>query len=116
MIDAYPSTQPVPLGTTVVLVCRVVGVPEEDSPPSYQWICLNGDCTSDIDVSRIQDANSVSVNVLGQNDEGQYSCTVSGVTATYSMSVTSRYSAHTYILVSCSKHKFTSPEFSEPVQ
>ena len=69
---------------------------EEDPSASYQWSCPNRDCTSNIDVSRIKDGNSVSVNVLGRNDEGQYSCTVSGVTATYSMSVTGRYSAHTY--------------------
>ena len=30
--------QPVPLGTTVVLVCRVVGVSEEDSSINYCWI------------------------------------------------------------------------------
>ena len=81
-IDAYPSNQPVPLGTTVVLVCRVFGVPEESSLASYQWSCPNGACdistgTGGPPRSRIVSGNTLTVNVVSKSDSGEYRCIVS---------------------------------------
>ena len=94
-IDAYPSTQPVPLGTTVVLVCRVVGVPEESSSASYEWSCPNGDCdistgTRGSPRSRIVSGNTLTVNVVSKSDSGKYRCIVSegGNTKTSSHNMT----------------------------
>ena len=94
-IDAYPSTQPVPLGTTVVLVCRVVGSTKENSSASYQWSCPNGACgisrgTSVPPRSRIVSGNTLTVNVVSKSDSGEYRCTVSegGTTKTSSFDMT----------------------------
>jgi hypothetical protein len=77
-IDAYPSTQPIPLGTAVVLECRIVG---ESSTVSYQWSCPNGACgiSSESRVtprSRIVNSNTLTVNVVSESDGGEYRCAV----------------------------------------
>ena len=107
-IDAYPSTQPVPLGTTVVLVCRVVGMSEEDSSTRYQWSCPNGACdisrgTQGSPRSRIVSGNTLTVNVVSKSDSGEYRCTVSegGTTKTssYDMTVSGECCANISLLI-----------------
>ena len=91
-IAAYPSTQPIPLGTAVVLECRVVG---ESSTVSYRWSCPNGACgvSSESRVtprSRIVNSNTLTVNVVSESDGGEYRCTVTegGNTLTHSYNMT----------------------------
>ena len=93
-IDAYPSTQPVPLGTTVVLVCRVGSI-QDNSSASYEWSCPNSDCdistgTRGTPRSRIVSGNTLTVNVVSKSDRGEYRCTVSegGTTQTSSYDMT----------------------------
>ena len=43
VLDAYPNTAMMELGSTLVLVCRVVGVPST-TVLSYQWTCPGGSC------------------------------------------------------------------------
>ena len=69
-------------GTTLILVCRVVGVPST-TVLSYQWTCPGGYCDAGaVDpewAARIQQGNILVVNVRTRvNDTGDYSCTVVG--------------------------------------
>ena len=98
VIDAYPNTTMVEQGTTLILVCRVVGVPST-SVLSYQWTCPGGYCDAGaVDpewAARIQQGNILVVNVRRANgDNGAYTCTVMANTqqvgtATYTLSVAS---------------------------
>ena len=85
MIDAYTPTSvlaspaTVPLGTTVVLVCRVGGV-ASGTQLSYTWTCPNGPC----DVGEGNNPNRKTygdrmvLNVLTSREEGMYTCLVTG--------------------------------------
>ena len=80
VIDAYPNTTMVEQGTTLVLVCRVVGVPST-TVPSYQWTCPGGSCYAGaVDpewAAKIQQGNILVVNVRRQDaDGGNYTCAV----------------------------------------
>ena len=80
VIDAYPNTTTVEQGTTLILVCRVVGVPST-TVLSYQWTCPGGYCDAGaVDpewAARIQQGNILVVNVRRANDDnGVYTCTV----------------------------------------
>ena len=79
VIDAYPNTATVEQGTTLVLVCRVVGVPST-TVLSYQWTCPGGCCDAGaVDrewAARIQQGNILVVNARNGNDNGAYTCTV----------------------------------------
>ena len=94
VIDAYPNTTTVEQGTTLILVCRVVGVPST-TVLSYQWTCPGGYCDAGaVDpewAARIQQGNILVVNVRRHDvDNGDYNCTVVGVgTVTYTLSVAS---------------------------
>ena len=78
VIDAYPNTI-VEQGTTLTLVCRVVGVPST-TVLSYQWTCPGGYCDAGaVDpewAARIQQGNILVVNVRNGSDNGDYTCTV----------------------------------------
>ena len=93
-IDAYPDTDTVEQGTTLVLVCRVVGV-SSTTVLSYQWTCPGGYCDAGaVDpewAARIQQGNILVVNVRTHvSDTGDYSCAV--VDGTNSQQVgTARY-------------------------
>ena len=82
VIDAYPNTAMVEQGTTLVLVCRVVGVPST-TVLSYQWTCPGGSCDAGaVDpewAARIQQGNILVVNVRNGSDSGDYTCTVVAV-------------------------------------
>ena len=83
LIDAYPSTSDVRQGTTVILVCRVVGAPSS-AVLRYEWTCAgqedNGRCDSRTppEVSKMyQIGNVLVVNVVRSKiDDGEYTCTV----------------------------------------
>ena len=83
VIDAYPNTATVQQGTTLILVCRVVGVPST-TVLSYEWTCPGEYCDAGgVDpewAARIQQDNILVVNVRRQNgdDHGMYTCTVQG--------------------------------------
>ena len=96
VIDAYPNTTTVEQGTTLILVCRIVGVPST-TVLSYQWTCSGGCDAGAVDpewAARIQQGNILVVNVRRANgDNGAYTCTVMnhtqqvGPAATYTLSV-----------------------------
>ena len=98
VIDAYPNTDTVEQGTTLVLVCRVVGVPST-TVLSYQWTCPGGSCDAGaVDpewAARIQRGNILVVNVRNDNDNGDYTCTITGngapLEVTYKLSIESEY-------------------------
>ena len=85
-------------GDTLILVCRVVGVPST-TVLSYQWTCPGGYCDAGVVdpewAARIQQGNILVVNVRRQvSDSGNYACTVlcnteQVGTAVYALSVTS---------------------------
>ena len=67
-------------GDTVILVCRVVGVPST-TVLSYEWTCPGGYCDAGgVDpewAARIQQGNILVVNVRRQSENnGVYNCTV----------------------------------------
>ena len=96
-VDAYPNTAEVEQGTTLVLVCRVVGVPST-TVLSYQWTCPGGSCDAGaVDpewAAKVQQGNILVVNVRNGNDGGNYTCAVQDSilkelgTANYSVAVT----------------------------
>ena len=79
VIDAYPNTATVEQGSTLILVCRVVGVPST-TVLSYQWTCPGGYCDAGgVDpewAARIQQDNILVVNVRNVSDRGDYNCNV----------------------------------------
>ena len=101
VIDAYPNTAMVEQGTTVVLVCRVVGVPST-TVLSYQWTCPGGSCDAGaVDpewAAKVQQGKILVVNVRNDNDNGDYTCTVPKdmgqmLTARYTLTVAGEYAA-----------------------
>ena len=79
-IDTYPNTTEVEQGTTVVLVCRVVGVPY-GSELTYSWTCASGrTCDNPSEPpehgSRRQYNNTVVVDIVHDGDSGDYQCSV----------------------------------------
>ena len=67
-------------GTTLILACRVVGVPST-AVLSYQWTCPGNYCDAGaVDpewAARIQQGNILVVNVRTHDDDnGNYTCTV----------------------------------------
>ena len=79
VLDACPNTATVKQGTTLVLVCRVVGVPST-TVLSYQWTCPGGSCDAGaVDpewAAKVQQGNILVVNVRRHDDGGGYNCTV----------------------------------------
>ena len=72
-IDGYThnttldSGETVQLGTTVILVCTVTGIPY-GVQTSYRWTCPHGTCNIG---SRI-----LKIPLISTSDEGNYTCTV----------------------------------------
>ena len=101
VIDAYPNTAVVEQGTTLVLVCRVVGVPST-TVLSYQWTCPGGSCDAGpVDpewAARIQQGNILVTNIRRQcvTNNDAYTCIVWDSTqevgrASYTLIVASEY-------------------------
>ena len=100
VIDGYTvdSTQssPVslPLGTALVLVCRVSGIPQRQI--KYNWTCPDGPCERPGYVGRkVVNDNILAVNITSDSDGGNYTCEVSrdetegGYSQNYTLLVTS---------------------------
>ena len=114
VIDAYPNTAMVEQGTTLVLVCRVVGVPST-TVLSYQWTCPGGSCDAGaVDpewAAKVQQGNILVVNVRNGNDGGNYTCTVMDSTTqlasgTHSVTVTSELCIVPWAMTGeCSKYR-----------
>ena len=111
VIDAYPNTTEVEQGTTLVLVCRVVGVPSTTVRMlSYEWTCPGGSCDAGaVDpewAAKVQQGNILVVNVRNDNDNGCYTCTVDVEDSTtrqvgvdvFTLSVASEYNYYVNIL------------------
>ena len=98
MIDGYThnstltSGDSVPLGTQIILVCRVVGLPYGTPVPlSYTWICPNGPCEIEGYYGRrVYNEHILVVNTTSLSDGGTYTCqvTATGQEATGSFTLT----------------------------
>ena len=82
MIDSYThnstlsSGDSVPLGTQLILVCRVVGLPY-GTPLSYTWTCPNGPCELEGYYGRkVYSEHILAVNTTSTSDGGTYTCQV----------------------------------------
>ena len=82
MVDGYThnstltSGDSVPLGTQIVLVCRVVGLPY-GTPLSYTWTCPNGPCEVEGYYGRkVYNEHILAVNTTSTSDRGTYTCQV----------------------------------------
>ena len=82
MIDGYrhnstlTSGNSVLLGSPLILVCQVVGLPY-GTPLSYTWTCPNGPCEVEGYYGRkIYNEHILAVNTTTTSDEGTYTCHV----------------------------------------
>lgn len=83
VIDGYSPkpyvdpTQPVPLNTTVILVCRVVSVPF-GRVLEYAWTCPGEECNigEGRHPNRKTLGDTIVVNVISFDDSGGYVCSV----------------------------------------
>ena len=80
VIDSYThnftSGCSVSLGTQLILVCRVVGLPY-GTPLSYTWTCPNGSCEVERYYGRkIYNEHILAVNTTSTSDGGTYTCQV----------------------------------------
>ena len=81
-IDGYThnsmltSGDSVPLGTQIILVCQVVGLPY-GTPLSYTWTCPNGPCEVEGYYGRkVYNEHILAVNTTSTSDGGTYTCQV----------------------------------------
>ena len=63
------------LGTTIILVCRVSGIPY-GIQINYQWICSNGPCEITGYAGRKINNNIIAINITSTSDGGTYTCNV----------------------------------------
>ena len=82
VIDGYThnstlmSGDSVPLGTQIILVCWVVGLPY-GTPLNYTWTCTNGPCEIEgYHGRKIYKEHILAVNTTSTSDEGTYTCQV----------------------------------------
>ena len=82
VIDGYThnsiltSGDSVPLGTQIILVCRVVGLPY-GTPLNYTWTCPNGTCEVEGYYGRkVYNEHILAVNTTSITDGGAYTCQV----------------------------------------
>ena len=97
VIDGYTSDSiltsgdSVPLGTQIIVVCRVAGLPY-GTPLSYTWTCPNGPCEVEGYYGRkVYNEHILTVNTTSTRDGGTYTCQVTatgGQEATGSFTVT----------------------------
>ena len=87
------SGDSVPLGTQLILVCRVVGLPY-GTPHSYSWTCPNRPCEVEGYYGRrIYNEHILAVNTTSTSDKGTYTCQVTatggqGANGSFSLRVT----------------------------
>ena len=89
----------VELGTSLILVCQVVGLPY-GTPLSYTWTCPNEPCEVEGYYGRkVYNGHILVVNITSEaTDEGTYTCQV---TATGGLEATGRFTVSvsgTYVL------------------
>ena len=81
VIDGYTvsstlnSTGSLPLGTTLILVCRVSGIPH-GLQINYYWTCPNGPCQQTGYDGRKVINNIIAINITSTSDGGTYTCNV----------------------------------------
>ena len=81
IIDGYTintvrnSPATLPLGTTIILVCRVSGIPH-GLQTNYHWTCPNGPCQQTGYVGRQISNNILAINITSTRDGGNYICRV----------------------------------------
>ena len=81
MIDGYTvnstlnSTATLPLGTTLILVCRISGIPH-GLQNNYHWTCPNGPCQQTGYDGRKINNNILAINITSTSDGGTYTCIV----------------------------------------
>ena len=82
VIDGYThnstltSGDSVPLGTQLLLVCQVVGLPY-GTPLNYTWTCPNGHCEVKGHRGRkIHNKHILAVNIINSAYNGTYTCCV----------------------------------------
>ena len=104
MIDGYThnstltSGDSVPLGTKIILVCRVVDLPY-GTPLSYTWTCPNGPCEVEGYYGRkVYNEYILAVNTTSTSDGGTYTCQVTATggqeaTENFTLSVTGTFSS-----------------------
>ena len=106
VIDGYTfnSTQSspasLPLGTALVLVCRVSGIPQRKI--KYSWTCPDGPCERTGYVGRkVVNGNILAFNITSVSDGGTYTCGVSrdeadgGYSQYYTLNVSGQYTQQT---------------------
>ena len=91
VIDGYTinstltSPATLPLGTSVLLVCRVSGIPHGlQSQTNYSWTCPNELCQQPGYAGRKINNNIIAINVTSTSDEGTYTCNVTTGETDYS--------------------------------
>ena len=110
VIDGYThnsiltSGDSVPLGTQIILVCRVVGLPY-GTPLRYTWTCSNGPCEVEGYYGRkVYNEHILAVNTTSTSDGGTYTCQVTATggqeaTGSFTLNVTGMCA-----LFSCNSH------------
>ena len=106
MVDGYTvdSTQcspaSLPLGTALVLVCRVSGIPQRQI--KYNWTCPDGPCEHPGYAGRkVVNSSILAVNITSDSDGGNYTCEVSreeadtGYSQNYTLIVSGQYTQQT---------------------
>ena len=76
---ALTSEGSVDIGTPLILICRVVGLPY-GTPLSYTWTCPNGPCEVEGYYGRkIYNEHILAVNTTSTSDGGTYTCQVTAM-------------------------------------
>ena len=87
------SGDSVTLGTQIILVCWVVGLPY-GTPLNYTWTCPNGPCEVEGEYGRkVYNEHILVVNAMSTRDGGAYTCQVTATgrqeaTGSFSLNVT----------------------------
>ena len=124
VIDGYThnstltSGDSVPLGTQIILVCQVVGLPY-GTPLSYNWTCPNGDCLPKVAEGsdpynynrKIYNDSILAVNSTNTYYRGTYTCRVTATgrqeaTGSFNINITGTHVLHNIcIYCSCKRYK-----------
>ena len=108
VVDGYTvdstraSPASLPLGTALVLVCRVSGIPQGQI--KYTWTCPDGPCEHPGYAGRkVVNGNILAVNITSNSDGGTYTCEVSRIEAdggnsqNYTLNVSGQYTQQTSV-------------------
>ena len=73
--STFNSTATLPLGTTLILVCRISGIPH-GLQTNYNWTCPNEPCQQTGYAGREINDNTIAINITSTSDGGTYTCNV----------------------------------------